>query len=636
MPELSAPPREHAELLYRASLEFNSTLDFDELLPRLFDHILELLDAEAGSIWLRREDVLVCRLARGPAAEQLEGLELELGAGIVGDVALKGEPELVADARSDPRFIHQVDEATGFRTRSVLTAPLRAKGEVLGAFQVLNKQSDGGRFDTQDMALLNGLAHTAGLALRNAQLHSIEKRARDFRTLLGISREITSTLDVDRLCLTVVNLGSQALAYDRAAVGLYVGGRLRIKAVSGIDAVDPDTPESRELERRMSWLAERDSVVYVPDLAATDTDETAAELVRTFGSDLEPAGVRSLCLAPLRDEEGRLGALYMEATRPHFLEEGEVEAVELLANQVSVALRNAKLYDQVPFIGILEPLAAWKRRIVETPRHTLKRRLMIGGAVLLALIVIPWHERVGPRESRLEPAGRIPVRAAVDGLIERALVREGDRVRGGDVLAVLRGDDVQLQIEEASAELAMSRRQTASALARGDQGEAAIARIEVDDLEARLGILEERLARTRLVAPADGVVLTSRPEDRVGEWLSAGETFVVIGRTDQLEVESHVAQNDIQRVRIGQPIRVRVAALPMYTFVGTVTSIAAQADSVAPGEEPTFIVRAELGNEQDLLRPGMEAKSKIVGSWRPIGWFLIRPFVHWIQLRFWR
>ncbi|MFN2421612.1 MAG: GAF domain-containing protein, partial [Gemmatimonadota bacterium] len=133
MPELSALPREHADLLYRASLEFNSTLDFDELLPRLFDRILELLDAEAGSIWLRSEDQLVCRLARGPAADQLEGLEIPLGAGIVGDVALRGEPELVSDARSDPRFIHQVDEATGFVTRSVLTAPLRAKGDVLGA-----------------------------------------------------------------------------------------------------------------------------------------------------------------------------------------------------------------------------------------------------------------------------------------------------------------------------------------------------------------------------------------------------------------------------------------------------------------------------------------------------------------------
>src|SRR5688572_11514934 len=220
MPELTAPPRDHAELLYRAALDFNSTLDFDELLPRMFERILELLEAEAGSIWLKREDQIVCHIARGPAADQLEGLELPLGVGIVGDVTARGEPELVADARQDPRFVHQVDEATGFVTRSVLTVPLRAQKEILGAFQILNKQSGDGQFDEHDLALLDGLARPAGLALRNAQLHAVEKRARDFKALLGISREITSTLDVDRLSMTVVNLGSQALEYDRAAIGL--------------------------------------------------------------------------------------------------------------------------------------------------------------------------------------------------------------------------------------------------------------------------------------------------------------------------------------------------------------------------------------------------------------------------------
>ncbi|HEY7529946.1 MAG TPA: GAF domain-containing protein, partial [Gemmatimonadota bacterium] len=77
----------------------------DDLLPRVFDRVLEVLDAEAGSIWILREDVLVCRLARGPASEGLEGLELPMGVGIVGDVARRGEPEIVTDARSDARFV---------------------------------------------------------------------------------------------------------------------------------------------------------------------------------------------------------------------------------------------------------------------------------------------------------------------------------------------------------------------------------------------------------------------------------------------------------------------------------------------------------------------------------------------------
>jgi GAF domain-containing protein len=208
MSDLSLQPGEHLDLLYQASLEFNSTLDFAELLPRVFDRTLEILDAEAGSIWLRKGDQLVCRIARGPVGTQIEGLELPLGAGIVGHVGRTGEPDLVSNARGDPRFVHQVDEATGFTTRSMVTAPLKATGEVLGVLQVLNKRTGDGEFNEGDLALVTGLASTAGLALRNAQLHDAERRARDLKTLLGISREIASTLDVDRLAVSVVNLAS--------------------------------------------------------------------------------------------------------------------------------------------------------------------------------------------------------------------------------------------------------------------------------------------------------------------------------------------------------------------------------------------------------------------------------------------
>ena len=79
----------------------------------------------------------------------------------------------------------------------------------------------------------------------------------------------------------------------------------------------------------------------------------------------------------------------------------------------------------------------------------------------------------------------------------------------------------------------------------------------------------------------------------------------------------------------------KVPARPNYTFVGTVTKITSYADD-SQGGEPTFIVRAGLDNSRGLLRPGMDARAKIVGARRPIGYLLARPFVRWFQLRFWR
>jgi hypothetical protein len=122
----------------------------------------------------------------------------------------------------------------------------------------------------------------------------------------------------------------------------------------------------------------------------------------------------------------------------------------------------------------------------------------------------------------------------------------------------------------------------------------------------------------------------------VGEWLAPGDTFLVLGRTDRLELEARVAQRDIGRVRVGQRVRLKVPARPDYTFVGTVTEIAAHAEPSVARDEPTVVVRAELDNARALLRPGMEARAKIVGPLRPIGYLLLRPLVRWVQLRFWR
>lgn len=640
-PGIQSP--EHLDLLYRASLEFNSTLDVDELLPRVFDRVIEILDAEAGSIWLRTGEMLVCRAARGPVGEQIEGLELPIGAGIVGDVARSGQAELVADAREDPRFVHQVDEATGFATRSMVAAPLKAKGEVLGVLQVLNKRSGNGQFGDADRALLEGLASTGGLALRNAQLHDAERRARDLKTLLGISREITSTLDSDRLALSAVNLGSQALAYDRAAIAIDEGGRPVLRAISGQETLER-SEATRELEKLIAWLAERDETVYVPDLSGDGggdggdgaDGDSAAAIRQAFGSYLERGDVRSLCLIPLKDEEGRLGALYMESAKPEFLGAAGREAAELLANQVSVSIRNADLYGQVPLIGLLEPLAAWRRRLAAMSRRRLATRVGIPAAVVLAVVLFPWKERIAPREAVILPSARMPVRATVGGLLADIRVNEGDGVNAQDVLAVLRDDDLQMSTQETGAALAVAEREAAAARARADEAGAQLAEIDVRELSGRLALLTEQLERTRIRAPWSGVVLTLRPQERLGEWLEPGETFVVLGRTDPLELEARVAQLDIERVRSGQRVRLKVAGLPNYTFVGTVTQIAAHADSASSTGEPTFVVRAGLDNERGLLRPGMEAKAKIVGAWRPVGYLVLRPLGRWLQMRLWR
>ena len=82
-------------------------------------------------------------------------------------------------------------------------------------------------------------------------------------------------------------------------------------------------------------------------------------------------------------------------------------------------------------------------------------------------------------------------------------------------------------------------------------------------------------------------------------------------------------------------MRLKVAARPNHTFIGTVTQIAPAARS-EPGGDATVTIWADLDNGEGLLRPGLDARAKVVGARRPIGYIIARPLIRWINMTFWR
>src|SRR3989442_4381373 len=88
-------------LLHSISQEFNSSLDFDELLPKVFDTVLTAVGAAGGSLWIAEGDVLRCKLALGAASQKLIGTTMPIGTGFVGDVARKQGTTIVRGAKLD-------------------------------------------------------------------------------------------------------------------------------------------------------------------------------------------------------------------------------------------------------------------------------------------------------------------------------------------------------------------------------------------------------------------------------------------------------------------------------------------------------------------------------------------------------
>ena len=159
-----------AVFLAQLTHEFASSLHIEETLRHAIDRFMVYLDAEAASIFLLEDSdsALVCRECAGPV--DIRGLSLKPDQGIVGQTVAHNEPKIVRDVSKNPSFASDVDEDTGFATRSILCAPLSVRGRCIGALELLNKRSGDGLFDINDMQLATTVASAAALAIHNARM----------------------------------------------------------------------------------------------------------------------------------------------------------------------------------------------------------------------------------------------------------------------------------------------------------------------------------------------------------------------------------------------------------------------------------------------------------------------------------
>ena len=150
-----------------------SVTDLDALLLTMAQSTSQLLAADRATIFVIDRDTneLWSRVALG-AGE----IRFPVGRGIAGTVALTGETINIPDAYVDPRWNPEPDRLSGYRTKSLLTFPMKGnEGRVIGVFQVVNKHG-GGPFTKVDEDTLASLGASAAVAVENAQLVAEQKR----------------------------------------------------------------------------------------------------------------------------------------------------------------------------------------------------------------------------------------------------------------------------------------------------------------------------------------------------------------------------------------------------------------------------------------------------------------------------
>jgi membrane fusion protein (multidrug efflux system) len=198
--------------------------------------------------------------------------------------------------------------------------------------------------------------------------------------------------------------------------------------------------------------------------------------------------------------------------------------------------------------------------------------------------------------------------AVEGGLLERVLVTEGDRVAAGEPVARMRNPALEREAIQEQRLLDSLTLVSSRYRAAGSAGLAGAYAAEAAEARARLGGIGLRLAALTIRAPVQGVVATTRLEEKTGRRLEPGERFALIAAVDSLDLRIILAGVGASLVRAGQPARLISYADPGRPLRAAVTSVSPAADSLRIGSVEARI-RIPAGEGQ--WRAGMDGEGRV-------------------------
>src|SRR5947209_6399610 len=344
-----ATSREENVLLNDVISTIGSTLKLDEVLRHLVDAIVRAISCHAAFIYLynKEKDRLILASASEQYQHQVGKIELALGEGITGWVALTLKPLILKDeTMEDPRFRY-FSELEEEKFQSTMTVPITGKDRHLIGVITMHAVAPY-EFTDQQQTFVSNMAALAASAIENAQLYENTQRKLSILTSLSVlSQTISSGLYLDDMLRSLATLTVQIMEVDLCVIMLMdrARGHLTVRASSpnlneralNFQPIDVD---------RHVWekLREINETSYHKDNARSQLPEPGIHMLERLNP-LKDAQFKALLSAPLIAGTEHLGLIncYSSKTRRYTSEDHTL--LGTIANQTAMAIKNSHLVD---------------------------------------------------------------------------------------------------------------------------------------------------------------------------------------------------------------------------------------------------------------------------------------------------
>ena len=311
----------------------------DEMLTTLVEIATTEVNAERGTIFLydSDSDELYSRVAQGDFQREIRILS---SSGVAGHVFTTGKGTIVHNAYKDDRFNPSVDEMTGYITKSILCSPIRiVKGEIIGVAQILNKKE--ARFTEDDMSILEAMTTQASVALQNTQFVELMKKTRlQELEFFEVVNDVTSEIDLGSILNKVMSEATRMLNAERST--LFINDEktkeLFSKVGEGLGVTEIRLTNHIGIAGAVFTSGK---TVNIPYAYADLRFNPAFDKKTGFFT-------RSILCVPIINKAGKtIGVTQVLNKRGGPFTEDDESRLKAFTAQVSIALENAKLFDDI-------------------------------------------------------------------------------------------------------------------------------------------------------------------------------------------------------------------------------------------------------------------------------------------------
>ncbi len=254
------------------------------------------------------------------------------------------------------------------------------------------------------------------------------------------------------------------------------------------------------------------------------------------------------------------------------------------------------------------------------------------GLAAVLLLAVPFDERV-TAPLAIEGQTRQLVTAPFEGFVAQVHARPGERVRRGQVLLDMETRELKVEQAKYLSDREQAAGKLRQAMAEHDAPAVAQTSALLQQAQAQLNLVENKLSRAQVLAPLDGLVVSGDWTQQIGAPLETGKQLFEIAAVDQYRVVLHVSDHDIARVKAGQPGELRLAGLPQQSFAFVVSLVTATA-SVQEGSNG-FRVEARWLGEAPVLSPGMQGVGKVRVGQANLLTIWTRSSLDWLRMKWW-